>query len=278
MQITGLVTYPLKSGTPTRHTRILAGKMGLEGDRRWAVVYSSGQVATRRELPQLSRLDVDATADGLRLTYDHISIQVTVPNDDATTDAQVFSSHISGVLDAGDAAAGFVSEALDQPLRLVYFPDAPLRPVSANHGPEGHFTAFADGYPILIATEASRAALNAALGEDVAMRRFRPNIVIDGDFAPWSEDTWVLVRAGGALLRIVKPCERCVMTTQDPDTGERLDPREPLYTLGKLHRSAVGKSSSARMLLWWRRGSCDLGMLSRWWKRDRPTCCNPDTR
>ncbi|WP_417250468.1 MOSC domain-containing protein [Celeribacter sp.] len=241
MQIIALTTYPLKSGAPTSHERILAGPMGLEGDRRWAVCDESGVVATRRELPQLARLNVASTADGLRTTCDGISLEVPVPVNVDPVAAQVFSTRFNGVLDAGDAAAGFVSEALGQPLRLVYFPDAPLRPVSVKHGPEGHYTAFADGYPILIATEASRAALNAALGEEIAMRRFRPNIVVDGDFAPWSEDKWVLIRAGGALLRIVKPCERCVMTTQDPDTGERLDPREPLYTLGKLHRSARGK-------------------------------------
>ena len=73
------------------------------------------------------------------------------------------------------------------------------------------------------------------------MRRFRPNLVIDGDMAPWTEDTWRRIRVGTSVLRIVKPCERCVMTTQDPNTGVQTDRHEPLATLGKLHRSARGR-------------------------------------
>lgn len=241
MLVSALTTYPMKSGTCTSHQRILAGPMGLVGDRRWAAVYPSGTVATRRELPQLSQLTVAESDDGLLLTFARISIQVSIPDTAAPVNAQVFSDEIAGVLDAGDAAAGFLSEVLGQELRLAYFPDAPLRRVSEKHTSEPHFTAFSDGFPILITTEPSLAALNAATGGGFSMQRFRPNLVINGAFAPWAEDTWRRIRIGEAVLRISKPCERCVMTTQDPDTGERTDPREPLYTLGKLHRSARGK-------------------------------------
>src|SRR5262249_23570108 len=65
------------------------------------------------------------------------------------------------------------------------------------------------------------------------MERFRPNIVISGAPA-WAEDDWVghRVRVGDdVVLRAVKPCARCVVTTTDQDTGDR--GREPLRTLSR---------------------------------------------
>jgi uncharacterized protein YcbX len=59
----------------------------------------------------------------------------------------------------------------------------------------------------------------AQLGYD--RRRFRPNVVVEGvDGA--AEQEWVghRLRIGGALLAVDQPCERCVITTIDPDTVE----------------------------------------------------------
>jgi hypothetical protein len=53
-------------------------------------------------------------------------------------------------------------------------------------------------------------------------RRFRPTLLVDGCGAH-GEDAWVgrRVRAGDAVLRVVRPDPRCSLTTLDPDTGER---------------------------------------------------------
>jgi uncharacterized protein YcbX len=92
---------------------------------------------------------------------------------------------------------------------------------------------FADGYPILITNTASLKALNkhivAAGADSVPMKRFRPNIVIDGDEA-WSEDNWKQITIGDVKLDLVKPCTRCVVTTLDPVTGVKQG-KEPLRTL-----------------------------------------------
>ncbi len=75
-----------------------------------------------------------------------------------------------------------------------------------------------DAAPILLVTDGGV----AQLGYD--RRRFRPNIVIDGvDGA--AERDWVRgrLRVGEALLFVSEPCERCVITTIDPDTTE-VDP------------------------------------------------------
>jgi len=79
---------------------------------------------------------------------------------------------------------------------------------------------FADGYPILVCTRASLAALNARLPTPVPMERFRPNLVLDG-LAPFAEDGIRAVRIGAVVLRLVKPCTRCTVPAVDQESGER---------------------------------------------------------
>jgi uncharacterized protein YcbX len=66
------------------------------------------------------------------------------------------------------------------------------------------------------------------------MNRFRPNVVVDGT-APWAEDGWERITIGDVPFRVVKPCDRCVITTTDQGTAER--GKEPLRTLAR-HRRA----------------------------------------
>lgn len=72
-----------------------------------------------------------------------------------------------------------------------------------------------DAAQILLLSDASV----AQLGYD--RRRFRPNIYFRGADGP-VEQEWVghEVRVGDLRLRVDEPCERCVITTIDPDTIE----------------------------------------------------------
>jgi uncharacterized protein YcbX len=84
----------------------------------------------------------------------------------------------------------------------------------------GAETAFADGFPFLLANEASLAALNshmAAKGEPaLPINRFRPNFVVSGA-APFEEDRWSSLAIGDpsasqdclVAFDNVKPCDRC---------------------------------------------------------------------
>jgi uncharacterized protein YcbX len=69
-----------------------------------------------------------------------------------------------------------------------------------------------DELPVLLVG----AATARELGADP--RRFRPNFLIEGT-APREESEWVgrSVRVGGATLAVRYPCERCFVTTVDPD-------------------------------------------------------------
>jgi hypothetical protein len=88
---------------------------------------------------------------------------------------------------------------------------------------------FADGYPFLLATEASLAELNSRLEQRVGMDRFRPNFIISGSEA-FAEDDWKTVTIGPATFHSVKPSARCVMTTVDQELGVK-EGVEPLHTL-----------------------------------------------
>jgi uncharacterized protein YcbX len=99
---------------------------------------------------------------------------------------------------------------------------------------------FADGYPLLLTSQASLDALNARLAAPVEMLRFRPNLVVEGAEA-WAEYRWTRLRIGGAAFRVVKPCDRCVVTTIDPRTGTQPEPDEPLRTLKQFPRDARGR-------------------------------------
>jgi uncharacterized protein YcbX len=70
-----------------------------------------------------------------------------------------------------------------------------------------------DSAPILLLSDGSL----AQLGYD--RRRFRANVLIEGAPGPVELD-WIgaRVRIGGAVLEVREPCERCVITTIDPDT------------------------------------------------------------
>lgn len=117
--------------------------------------------------------------------------------------------------------------------------DAHPRQIDPDVAQPGDFVSFADGFPLLLISEASLEDLNRRLAAPVSMRRFRPNLVING-FGPYAEDNWRRIRIGDVIFEGVKNCSRCVFTTINPDTGIE-DPRlEPLRTLGLYRRRSGG--------------------------------------
>lgn len=84
-------------------------------------------------------------------------------------------------------------------------------------------TTGADDFPVSLMSVASLRALAPALdGKVPDPRRFRMNLTVDGTQA-WDEHGWSGrdVGVGDAVLRIIDPVVRCVVTTRDPDDGRR---------------------------------------------------------
>jgi uncharacterized protein YcbX len=132
------------------------------------------------------------------------------------------------------------------------------RTTQSGFGKDDDQVAFADGYPLLLIGEASRLALSETVGRELEMLRFRPNLVIEGS-APYAEDNWKRIRIGDIEFRVVKPCARCIMTTVDPQTGERSADREPFATLQK-HRSTADGAMFGQNLVNDGNGRLEVGM------------------
>ncbi len=237
MRIASLHVHPVKGMRAVDLPRARIDARGAAGDRRWLVTDEDGVFLTQRTCQALAKVTAAPEGDDLVLSCEGRKLTVARPSG-ARRAVTVWSDTVEAA-DAGEEAAGWLSETLGRPARLYYMDDQGERTTSGRWGPKKPVS-FADAYPILVTTSASLDALNEAVaangGERVPMRRFRPNIVIEGT-DPWAEDFWKTIRIGGIDFDLVKPCDRCVVTTLDQSTGEKKG-REPLKTLHKIRRSA----------------------------------------
>lgn len=235
MQVAALMRFPVKSlgGEPLDPAPVTL--RGLDGDRRCMVVLPDGRFVTRREMPAMARLHARAGDDGGLVLSDADGARLEVARPDGPRrDVTVWRQPVTAAT-AGEEAHAWLSQRLGRAVQLVHMPDDVRRPVDLAYGAEGDEVSFADGFPLLVTTEESLDALNAQLPEPVTMARFRPNLVIRGAPAAFAEDGWTRLRIGAITFRLVKPCTRCVVTTQDPQSGAALGP-EPLPTLRAMGR------------------------------------------
>ena len=71
-------------------------------------------------------------------------------------------------------------------------------------------------------------------GLEYDYRRFRPNIIISGVEA-FEEENWSRIQIGSTIFELLDTCERCIMTTRDPDTTDTHPKQQPLRALIKHH-------------------------------------------
>lgn len=239
MRVSDLFIYPLKSarGIALPFTDIDA--YGLPGDRRAMVTDPDGHFITQRELPTLAQIDVRPEAGVFRLLMEgKQEIAVAPPHPEGRADVIVWKSAVSAAV-ADDESNARLSEWLGRAVKLVFFDGKAERMANAEWAGEGTPVTFTDGYQILVTTTGSLKALNADLADHaeggVGMERFRPNIVIDTDEA-WAEDRWAAIEIAGIRFDLVKPCARCIMTTQDQLTGSREVPN-PMPGMGRIRMS-----------------------------------------
>jgi uncharacterized protein len=240
MHVSDLFIYPLKSARGIALSSSAVSVFGLVGDRRAMIVDPSGHFITQRELQLLARVEVQPWPTFLRFRmHGSADIDVPPPSPDRRMDVTVWKSIVNAAV-ADDQTNHALSDLLGREVRLVFFDDAARRNANAEWAGDSTQLAFADGYQILVTTTGSLKALNANLaahGEgSVSMDRFRPNIVIDCD-DEWPEDCWSAIEVGGIRLDLVKPCSRCIMTTQDQLTGSREGP-DPMPAMGRIRMSA----------------------------------------
>ncbi|MGC4094189.1 MAG: MOSC domain-containing protein [Polyangiaceae bacterium] len=232
-RVSALYVYPVKSCRGIELQRAEVVRRGFAHDRRWMVVDDDGRFLTQRDTPQLVHVGTRLTDDGIELTFPgQTALSLPYAHEQGAKLAVQVWSH-SGVGVRHDDGSRWLSAALDRNAALVFMPERHERQVNPERARPGDVVSFADGYPFLLISEASLGALNARLQTPLSMRRFRPNIVVSGA-EPFAEDTWAALRMGSLGFRGVKPCDRCVVTTLDPDTGEA--GKEPLRTLAQFRR------------------------------------------
>ena len=232
--VSGIFIYPVKALGGISLTESLVTPRGLKNDRRFLVVDANDEFVTQREHPKMATVWVEIESDTITFSapdIDSVSFPAE-PHEAPTRVVRVWASHVAAQA-VSVAADQWLSDYLGFDARLVYMPDSSERTVNPDYGKRGDIVSFADGYPLLIASEASLADLNVRIignsGAAIPMNRFRPNVVIKGGDA-FAEDRLGEVRIGEAIFRAVKPCLRCQVTTTDQASGEVRGP-EPLQTL-----------------------------------------------
>ncbi len=261
MQLAGIYIYPVKGCRGLSVISAAVDALGLDGDRRFLIVDSAGKFITQRTHPQLAL--ITTAIDERFLTLSHPGqgpLAIPRASDPAARllSVEVWKNHDLQAEDCGDEASEWMRTALGTPARLVRIGPAFHRPIPAHKLPSSptsvsglsalashlsassaHSVSFADAYPFLVIGEASLANLNDRLAEHATeplpMDRFRPNLVISGAPA-FAEDTLTRFTIGDVTFRAAGPCARCIVTTTDQTTGERLGP-EPLRTLAAYRRN-----------------------------------------
>lgn len=196
-RVAGIWRYPVKSMGSERLESVDVAWHGLAGDRRWAFVRDG---MTRSGFPWLT----------IRERPDLGLYRPTFVEPDRPDASPTMVRTPSGRdLDVVDPA---LAEELGPGVRVL-------------KQDRGVF----DTSPLSLITTRTIAALEALVGADLDVQRFRPNLLVEPlDDAPFPEDAWVgrVLRIGapgvGALrMRVDQRDQRCVMVNVDPVTTRR---------------------------------------------------------
>jgi len=254
--LSGVYVYPIKSCGGISLESAELGATGLLHDRRWMLVDEGGGFVSQRRHPRLALISPRITPDRLVISAPGMpDLEVPLEGEpEGRIDVEVWGDLQRGAPVGGYADRWF-SRFLDAGCRLVRKPDDDVRPVDSAYARSGDQTSFADGFPLLLISEASLEDLNARLESPVPMNRFRPNLVVRGG-GPYVEDGWEEVRVGDAVFRVAEACPRCAITTVDQESGER--GKEPLRTLAT-YRKAQGEVWFGRNLIHTSLGTVSVG-------------------
>ncbi|MER8089016.1 MOSC domain-containing protein [Streptomyces sp. NPDC087532] len=241
-RIAALSYYPVKGCAGTSVDDAALTPAGLAHDRSFMVTGADGVFRSQRRHPQLALIRPEISSDGGRLTLrgpglDLLTIDVDTFG--ARRDVELFGAPYKGI-DQGDEAAGWLSEFLGAPTRLMRVPPEHNR---VTDGRTPGTSGYADSCAVHVLSRSTLDLLNERLAErgsaPLPMDRFRPNIVIEGWDEPHVEDRARHITLGEAELGYAKPAIRCVVTVVDQKVGAKAGP-EPLRALADYRRAAEG--------------------------------------
>jgi uncharacterized protein len=243
LTLTQINIYPVKSLDGYSPSSAKVEEKGLVYDRRWMIVDESGMFFTQRTLRKMTHLRARIENEQLIIEEKNNlnnRISISIHQEQTEMTVTVWDDTVIGRLVSSEVD-DFLSLFLEKKCHLVKMPISTLRRVEENHNTGNDVVSFADGYPFLIIGESSIRDLNARLTtplneenqELVGLRRFRANFIFKGG-KPYEEESWKYFNIGNVAFQGIKPCGRCVMTTLDPDTGEK--GKEPLALLSEYRK------------------------------------------
>lgn len=261
MRLVQLNVHPLKSGAIRSIDSTCVLPRGLADDRSWMLVDDQGTLVSAREVHETFRIVADtpttdpAVTSNLRLRASGVEdLHLEAPAVDAIA-VRLHSLDLRAV--PASEADSWLSDVLGRTgVHLVWCHDPGSRQLQPGFSAEADHTAFADSFPVTVASLASLRQVNdwmveraLELGEEppepLPIERFRANLVIDGE-EPFVEDHWQMLHVGGVRFRVAKPVSRCVMTTINLQTLATA--KEPIRTLAR-HRLVGGKTMFAAHLV-----------------------------
>ncbi|WP_183095674.1 MOSC domain-containing protein [Nocardioides stalactiti] len=250
--VAGLWRYPVKSMGGEALSGSAVDQRALHADRMWAVrELDANAITTARRIPQLlgcSARYVDEPPAGVG-PGDVAHVVVTFPDgtEVSSTDAEQMGARLTeltgrraalvslpptnqksayrGVLMTKREIRRQWALSDDDPLPdFSGFPIGKIARLAVFAAPVG---IFADAYPVHVLTTSSLRTM-AGHGGDFDVRRFRPNILIDGQEEGMVEQTWLggTLRAGDLGLSIEIPTIRCSVPMRE-QSGLSADPIVP---------------------------------------------------
>jgi uncharacterized protein YcbX len=217
-----LVT-PVKGLRMTPRDEVLVGPHGVVENRRFLVVDERGRMVNGKQHGALQAVVADYSHEDRRLTLQfpdgHVVTDLVTAGEPLTT--SFFSGSMPARAVEGPWAAA-LSAHLGLSLRLL---ESDLEAGAVDRGTDGTVS-------LVSRATLARVAAEDGLEAPLDARRFRMLFEIDGVGAH-VEDGWLgrPLRLGDAVIVLGGHTGRCVVTTRDPESGER-----SLDTLGLLAR------------------------------------------
>lgn len=211
MQVTQLWRYPVKSMAGEALRSAVVSDLGIDGDRQWGLVdRETGLVLTARRVPELLFATPVLAGDDVR---------IRLPDGSVTADDDVISAWLGRPVELRRPAADERGQ-----YEIAVNDDRPDGEWMQWQGPKG----------VWHDSKRTRLSIVAepALG-DWDVRRFRPNVVVNGGDERDLVDSDV--RIGDVVLRVTKEIDRCVIVTR-PQPGLERDKS----VLQQVHRERAG--------------------------------------
>ncbi len=225
IRVKQLFIHPIKglSPLPQQSVYLKAGH-GIPGDRAFALMYNqdASETISSSEVPWMKKQNFAMQNDwhslaALLCAYDATTGMLSVKRKGVEllrSDINSFTGRdrISTFF-TGYIAASYPSQAAKQPNRI------PLQLVGDYNKTRYPDRETAD---ISLVSQATIDNLCELASKPIDVRRFRPNIVVEG-IPAWSEFDWVgqQIQIGDATIEITARINRCLNIDVNPETGER---------------------------------------------------------